>query len=130
MMKGFKLLPSSFGKAALAFSLVCASGIVPTTFTLSAVAQQRGPVQRIVEGKVTNGSSGVVKGAVVYLKNGQSVKSFIANDQGQYRFGQLAQNTDYEIWAEEDGKKSSVKTISSFDSKNHFYIDLKIDTGK
>lgn len=129
-MKGFKLLPSSFGKAALAFSMVCASVIAPATFTLSAAAQQRGPVQRIVEGKVADSSGGAVKGAVVYLKSGQSVKSFIANDEGQYRFGQLAQNTDYEIWAEQDGKKSVVKTISSFDSKNHFYIDLKIDTGK
>lgn len=62
----------------------------------------------------------------MYLKEGRSVKSFISNDDGGYRFGQLAQNTDYEIWAEQDGKKSDVKTISSFDSKNHFYIDLKI----
>jgi hypothetical protein len=129
-MNGFKLLPSSFGKAALAFSLVFASAVVPSAFQGSAFAQQRGPVQRIVEGKVVNNSDVPVKGAVVYLKEGRSVKSFIANDQGGYRFGQLAQNTDYEIWAEQDGKKSDVKTISSFDSKNHFYIDLKIDSDK
>ena len=67
---------------------------------------------------------------MVYLKDGHtlSVKSFIADDQGEYRFGQLAQNTDYEIWAENNGKEESVKTISSFDSKNQFYINLKIDT--
>jgi hypothetical protein len=129
-MNGFKLLPSSVGKAALAFSLVFASAAVPSVFQGSAFAQQRGPVQRIVEGKVVNHSDAPVKGAVVYLKEGRSVKSFIANDQGGYRFGQLAQNTDYEIWAEQDGKKSDVKTISSFDSKNHFYIDLKIDSDK
>lgn len=126
-MKGFKLLPPSFGKAALAFSLVFASAAAPSRFNGSAAAQQRGPVQRIVEGKVLSHTESPVKGAVVYLKEGRSVKSYISNDQGTYRFGQLAQNTDYEIWAEQDGKKSDVKTISSFDSKNHFYIDLKIN---
>lgn len=97
-----------------------------------ALAQQRGPVQRVVQGKVIDHAEAALKGAVVYLKDGHtlSVKSFIADDQGEYRFGQLAQNTDYELWAESNGKKSSVKTISSFDSKNQFYINLKIDTSK
>ncbi|HEU4634655.1 MAG TPA: carboxypeptidase-like regulatory domain-containing protein [Edaphobacter sp.] len=126
-MKGFKLLPSSFGKLAVALSLVFASLALPSSFHGSATAQQRGPVQRLVEGKVLTHANTPVKGAVVYLKEGRSVKSFISNDDGAYRFGQLAQNTDYEIWAEQDGKKSDVKTISSFDSKNHFYIDLKIN---
>ena len=125
-MKGFQLLPSLVGKVALVFSSVCAVTIVPVTFTGQAAAQQRGPVQRVVQGKVTDHENAPVKGAVVYLKDGRSVKSFIANDQGEYRFGQLAQNTDYEIWAEHDSKKSDVKTISSFDSKNQFYIDLKM----
>ena len=129
-MKGFQLLPSLVGKVALVFSSVCAVTIVPVTFTCQAAAQQRGPVQRVVQGKVTDHENAPVKGAVVYLKDGRSVKSFIANDQGEYRFGQLAQNTDYEIWAEHDSKKSDVKTISSFDSKNQFYIDLKINSDK
>jgi hypothetical protein len=96
------------------------------------LAQQRGPVQRVVQGKVMDKADAPLQGAVVYLKDGHSlaVKSFISDDQGGYRFGQLAQNTDYEIWAESNGKKSPVKTISSFDSKNQFFINLKIDTGK
>jgi hypothetical protein len=129
-MKGFQPLPSRIGKVALVFSSFCAFTFLPATLSISVAAQQRGPVQRVVQGKVTDHGNAPMKGAVVYLKDGRSVKSFIANDQGEYRFGQLAQNTDYEIWAEENGKKSDVKTISSFDSKNHFYIDLKIDTGK
>lgn len=130
-MKGFLLLPSRIGKAALVYSSLCAFIALPATFATPAAAQQqRGPIQRIVQGKVTDHVNSPVKGAVVYLKDGRSVKSFIASDQGEYRFGQLAQNTDYEIWAEENGKKSDVKTISSFDNKNHFYIDLKIDTSK
>ena len=97
-----------------------------------ACAQQRGPVQRIVQGKVTDKSEAPLKGAVVYLKDTHTlaVKSSITDDDGSYRFGQLTQNTDYEVWAENNGKKSNVKTISSFDTKNIFYINLKIDTGK
>jgi hypothetical protein len=108
------------------------AGVSVVTPVASLFAQQRGPVQRVVQGRVMDKSDALLQGAVVYLKDGHSlaVKSFISNEQGTYRFGQLAQNTDYEIWAERDGKKSQVKTISSFDSKNQIYIDLRIDTGK
>jgi len=96
------------------------------------VAAQRGPVQRTVQGKVVNKSEAGLNGAVVYLKDDHtlSVKSFISEANGEYRFGQLSQNTDYELWAEHNGKKSPTKTISSFDSKNSFQINLKIDIDK
>jgi hypothetical protein len=95
-------------------------------------AQQRGPAQRVVQGKVMDKSDSPLKGVIVYLKDTHSlaIKSGITDDTGAYRFGQLASNIDYEIWAEISGKKSSTKTISSFDSKNQFFINLKIDTGK
>jgi hypothetical protein len=93
---------------------------------------QRGPVQRTVQGKVTDKSEAGIAGAVVYLKDDHtlSLKSFIAEGDGSYRFGQLSQNTDYELWAESKGKKSPTKTISSFDTKNSFQLNLKIDTDK
>ena len=89
-------------------------------------------MQRVVQGKITDKSDALLKGAVVYLKDTQSlaVKSAITDDDGTYRFGQLSANTDYEIWAESNGKKSNTKAISSFDTKNTFYINLKIDTTK
>lgn len=92
-------------------------------------AQQRGPEQRVVQGKVTDGANAPIKGAVVYLKDSRSlaVKSFFSDAEGEYRFGQLSQNSDYQIWAENNGKKSAVKTISSFDNKNQFLINLKIE---
>ncbi len=92
----------------------------------SALAQV---TQKIVSGKVVNKGGGAIRNAVVYLKDDRTlaVKSFISDDNGGYRFGQLAQGTDYELWAEADGKKSSVKTVSSFDSKATVTVDLKID---
>jgi hypothetical protein len=93
------------------------------------LAQDRGPAQRVVQGKVVDGNNAPIKGAVVYLKDGRSlsVKSYFSDEKGEYRFGQLSQTADYQIWAENNGKKSAVKTISSFDDKNLFTINLKID---
>jgi hypothetical protein len=108
--------------------LACCS--VTVLFTAAggpaAYAQQQ---QRVVSGKVVDAENAPIKGAVVYLKDSRSlaVKSFFSDDQGGYRFGQLSQNTDYEVWAENNGKKSAVKTISSFDNKSQFFINLKID---
>jgi len=85
--------------------------------------------QRVLDGKVEN-SAGAGMKATVYLKDGHTlaVRSYVAGDDGTYRFGQLAQNADYEVWAEANGKKSSTRNISSFDTRNEFHIMLKIDT--
>jgi hypothetical protein len=113
-------------------TLLCCFGSLASV-ALSApllLAQDQAP--RVVQGKVVDKGDAGLKGATVYLKDGHTlgVRSYIATDDGTYRFGQLAQNTDYELWAESEGKKSGVKTISSFDSKPQINITLKIDTSK
>ena len=93
-------------------------------------AQQK--TQRVVEGQVVDKSGAALKGATVFLKDDHtlSVMSCIASDDGSYRFAQIAQSTDYEIWATLAGKKSEVKNISSFDTRPKFNFLLKIDTAK
>ena len=85
-----------------------------------------------VSGSVVDKSDAPISGAVVYLKNTKSlaVKSFISNDQGQFRFNALSPNVDYELYAEFNGVRSSTKTISSFDSKADVTMTLKVDVKK
>jgi hypothetical protein len=89
----------------------------------------QGPVQRTIDGKVVNKSGAPVNDAVVYLKDDHtlSVMSKITDKQGGYHFGQLSQNTDYELWAVSHGKRSKTRNISSFESRNAFHFNLKID---
>jgi hypothetical protein len=112
---------------ALALGAVAAGPGIPT-----AHAQQRGPVQRTIEGQVHDRNDQPLKGAIVYLKDSRSlaIKSFISDEGGVFHFGQLSQNTDYELYAEFHGKRSKAKNISSFDSKNDFNFILKIETDK
>jgi hypothetical protein len=66
------------------------------------------------------------------LKNTRTnaVRSYIADDEGNYRFSGLDPNVDYEIHAEKDGAKSTTRTISSFDNKKEIVIPLKIEKKK
>ncbi len=93
------------------------------------VAWAQDQTQRVVQGKVVDKAGNGIKGATVYLKDSRTlaVKSYVASDDGSYRFGQLAQTSDYQLWAEVDGKKSAMKNISSFDTRKEFDITLKIE---
>jgi hypothetical protein len=68
----------------------------------------------------------------VFLKNVRTnaVRSYIADDEGNYRFSGLDPNVDYEIHAEKDGAKSATRTISSFDNKKDLVFPLKIEKKK
>jgi Carboxypeptidase regulatory-like domain len=127
-MKPIPVSLRSFTRKAI-FAACCITAFSVAVRGVALFAQQRGPTQRTVQGKVVDGSNAPIKGAVVYLKDSRSlsVKSFFSDDGGNFRFGQLSQTSDYEVWAENNGKKSGVKTVSSFDNKNQFFINLKID---
>jgi Carboxypeptidase regulatory-like domain len=88
---------------------------------------------RTVRGVVADKSSDdPVPSAVVFLRNTRTnaVRSYIANEEGDYRFSGLDPNVDYEIHAEKDGAKSATRTVSSFDNKKDIVVNLKIEKRK
>lgn len=87
---------------------------------------------RTVHGSVVDHSDNPIVSSIVYLKNvrTQAVKTYIADDDGHYRFSGLDPNVDYEIYAEKDNNSSPHRTISSFDSRKDIEIILHIDRKK
>jgi hypothetical protein len=92
------------------------------------LAAAQAPQLRTVHGVAMDSSENAVDSAVVFLRNthNNDVRSYITDDQGNYRFSGLDPNIDYEIHSEKDGAKSPIRTISSFDSKKDIVINLKI----
>lgn len=96
-------------------------------------AQKKGDLQlRTVRGTVLDKDENPVPSAIVYLKNvkSQAVKTYIADDKGQYRFSGLDPNVDYEIHAEQMDLMSSIRTVSSFDSRSDIDMPLKLTKKK
>ena len=88
---------------------------------------------RTVRGVVVDkASESPIPSSVVFLKNTRTnaVRSYIADDEGNYRFSGLDPNVDYEIHAEKDGAKSTTRTVSSFDSKKEIVLNLKLEKKK
>jgi hypothetical protein len=87
---------------------------------------------RTVSGAILDKGETPLRDAVVYLQNVRTltVKTYISNADGQYRFSGLDPNVDYEIHAEHDDLTSANHTISSFDSRKEINVTLKIDKQK
>jgi Carboxypeptidase regulatory-like domain len=84
--------------------------------------------QRVVMGSVVDGDSAAVAGATVFLRNSKtkSIRSYTSSKEGRFRFAQVNMSEDYDLWAEKEGKKSSTKTVSSWDQRKEFETELKI----
>ena len=109
-----------------------AAGVVPMGSSdgsigpLPAQAQNLG--QRAVIGTVMDANSTPVAGATVFLKDlkKKSIRSYNSAPNGRFRFAQVNMAEDFEIWAEKNGKKSVVKTVSSWDTRKEFETELKL----
>jgi hypothetical protein len=103
-------------------------------FSLQAVAQdKKSDAQlRTIRGTVLDKEETPTPSGVVYLLNvkTQAVKTYIADDAGNYRFSGLDPNVDYEVHAEHNEMTSPTRTISSFDSRRDVEIVLKLSRKK
>jgi Carboxypeptidase regulatory-like domain len=83
---------------------------------------------RTIRGVVLDKEETPTPSGVVYLLNvkTQDVKTYIADDAGNYRFSGLDPNVDYEIHAEHKDMMSSTRTVSSFDSRRDVELVLKL----
>ena len=87
---------------------------------------------RVAQGQVVNGAKKPLENAIVYLEDPTSltIKSYLTDASGHFHFSQLAAQTDYEVWAEQNGTQSKHKFISQFSSHNRFDFQLTLDPNK
>lgn len=115
-----------FGQVALLS--VCTLLAPSAALVLPVAAAAQADAVRSLTGDVTDKSGAKVKGAVVHLKDTRTLaqRSYITADDGTFRFAQLSGGSDYEVWADLNGRKTPSKTISSFDSKKAVELSLKL----
>jgi protocatechuate 3,4-dioxygenase beta subunit len=94
-------------------------------------AQKESPV-RTVHGQVVDKDGNVLQNAVVQLRNlkTQSIRSYISDENGEYRFSGLDPNIDYEIHAESTDMTSTPHKITSFDTRKEIDLTIRVDKKK
>lgn len=115
-------------RIATAAVVMCLSLPAAATY-MHAQSAQSAQNQRVLEGSVRDAAGQPVAGAIVYLKNSSTlaVKTYVTPADGNFHFGQVGMDADYEVYAEAGGKKSKSKRISAFDSKKRWTIALTVE---
>ncbi len=131
-LKKLAVLSALILTAAMVYGLQYGIGGGQNRGTLAPEVQKKGPTVRSVTGVVLDEGDNPIGHAVVYLKNTKTltVKTYIANDTGNYQFTGLVPNQDYELHAELSGNKSPTKTLSGFDSREKATLNLHINQKK
>lgn len=90
------------------------------------------PNTRVIQGTVTDAHGSAVPGAVVLLKDTKTlqIRSYIAQQDGTYRFYGLSSDVNYQVRAETSAMTSPTKLVSVFDSKKVIKLNLKIKNKK
>ncbi len=113
-----------FRRAVSVCLLALACGILLST----PLTQAQNFSRRDIEGIVIDDHSQTVSGATVFLEDlkTKNIRSFTSTEKGDFRFAQIGMIDDYQVWAQKGKLKSSVKGISSFDSRTELHFELKL----
>jgi hypothetical protein len=114
--------------AITAVLLVAGASVAVLTAGATALIQRGQGEARILVGHVVDDREQPLQKAIVYLKNTKNlaIKTYISEPDGTFRFSGLAPNIDYEVYAEHEGARSDVKTLSGFDNRRQVSMTLKI----
>jgi len=107
-------------------AIAAALAFLPAMLAAPAQTLQSAKSQRTLEGMVRDAARQPLAGAIVYLKNlnSLSVKTYVTSADGSFHFGQVGMDSDYEIYAEAEGRKTRTRRISAFNNKKRWTIDL------
>lgn len=105
--------------------LVLAFMALPAS-TMGAQSERNRSQLRTVHGSVLDRNDNPIPNGIVYLlnKKDHSVRTYIADSTGHYRFTGLDPNVDFEIHAKYKHHNSAHHTISSFDDRRNIEINL------
>ncbi len=120
-------------KTRWSFGLALVATLALLSATHAMAQDKKGEAQlRTVHGAAVDANEDPVPSAIVYLVNvkTQSVKTYIADESGNYRFSGLDPNVDYELHAEHDDLTSATRTVSSFNSSRDIDVILKLSHKK
>jgi Carboxypeptidase regulatory-like domain len=122
-----------FSMARVSLFLALSLAIVLFAATSGLAQNNKGDSElRTVHGSVVDDTDTPAPSSVVYLMNAktQAVRTYIADDAGNYRFSGLDPNVDYQIHSEHNGLVSPTRTISSFDTRKDISLTLKLSSKK
>jgi hypothetical protein len=90
------------------------------------------PNTRVIQGTVQDAKGSPVAGAVVLLKDTKTlqIRSYIAQQDGTYRFYGLSTDISYQLRAETKDMTSPSKLVSVFDTHKFIKVNLKLKNKK
>ena len=85
--------------------------------------------KRTVRGQVLDENDKAVAGALVHLTNlsNKERSSVVTDKEGRYQFNDVSRKSDFEVTAEQAGKKGRPRRLSQFDPRDIAVFNFKLE---
>lgn len=127
--EGRESFPRARKLTALALAVLGGIWLLPA---VTGLAKEKTPQSRTVSGTVFDEAENPIKGATVELKDLQTEKvlDIYSQDDGSYKFTDLRFDHDYTVKAMYQNASSTVRQISSLDSRTRPVMNLTVTKTK